>query len=179
MIKLTQDKLFIVAMVMMLIGIFISTGTLWYVVKNKDTISESIQNSVLAELAKYKLPTEDLSEKDARLLIAVAKYCESHNGCKGKTGDSIVGPKGNTGPAGKKGLDGKDGSDGLQGLIGLPGPQGMSGENGTNGADGRPVERRCNVNRMEWRIQGDESWQVEFKLAEGQSCAVEGGEDEQ
>lgn len=177
-----HDRLTTVAIGMMILGICVSAFTLWYVINNRNALSLELQN-LNNQLAKYKYPQQVKPDSidDAKIYIAIGQFCEAHSNCKGRDGVSIQGVQG---VAGAQGLQGERGFPGAQGEPGIQGAQGIQGETGATGAqgeqgvpghDGREIERRCNAsrNRMEWRYAGDETWNVEYNLAPGQTCALE------
>ena len=185
-----QKWLLIIILMMMLVGIAVSSYTLWYSIRNKDAISATIENNIKEELKKYEIPdVEKLSLDESKLALAVAHYCEPRNECRGYDGISGQSPlcllepsrcQGANGITPIKGVDYRDGVDGITPSCyftenqcqGADGVDGMDGMNGANGADGREIERRCNAeaDRMEWRLTGDDFWQVEFMLSKGQKC---------
>lgn len=177
-----SNRLTLIALIMMAIGVVVSGFTLWYVVTNREAFQAEIQKSLQQELAKYNLQVpQNMTVDEAKVYLAVVKYCENTGNCIGRTGangsNGANGTNGNNGYTPVKGVDYFDGKDGVTPPCMLTEAQcqGADGSNGTNGENGREVERRCNADRqrMEWRLVGDPNWQVEFKLAPGQSCVKE------
>lgn len=66
-------------------------------------------------------------------------------GPAGETG--ATGPAGETGPAGQDGKDGEDGKDGVDGI------------NGIDGIDGKPIQLQVSATHIQWRYEGDATWQ--------------------
>lgn len=174
-----QNRLVAIAIVMMVVGLALSAFTLWYMVVNQKTFEAKLQQNLNNELAKYNLPdAKDITADEAQLYLAVAKFCEANNNCQGPKGDV-----GASGVQGIEGLQGLVGATGLTGSNGLTPPcyftesqcQGRDGEQGASGTPARNIERRCNPEqkRVEWRLEGDTAWSVEYYLSPLQTC--EGG----
>lgn len=177
-----------VATVVLIISILLCSFTLWYVITSKDALSQELKNT-LKQLEQYNLPKEDVKDvtlDEAKLYLAIAKYCENTDNCKGGDGKDGVSPACIFDASQCRGADGKTPVKGIDYNDGITPPcyftlsecQGADGTNGTdgqNGANGKPVLRRCNpeTNRMEWQHEGDESWQPEYNLAPGQTCVTE------
>lgn len=142
--------------------VFIMTAFLvFYTLTNQDEVESRLRDQVNSEVAKNK-PADGI---DGQSIV----------GPQGPQGyQGIQGSLGPQGPTGNNGLNGIS-IQGAQGPAGEAGTQGIQGEQGTPGADGRELERRCNSkkNRMEWRLTGEEVWQVEFILPEGAKCPGE------
>ncbi len=174
-----------IATIMLIVSVSVCGFTLWYVISSKDSITKELRTTI-EELKKYNFPKDEVKDvtlDEAKLYLAVAKYCEENNDCKGKDGISpacILEPsqcRGADAPIPVKGVDYNDGITPpcyftINQCQGDNGVNGTDGTNGTDGANGKPVLRRCNpeTNRMEWQLEGDESWQPEYNLAPGQTC---------
>lgn len=178
-----RDRLYIIALILLALAFLISSLTLAYYITHRQDITSSVQQSVKNELSRYQLSSDNISVDDSKVLLAVAKYCQA-NDCRGLTGEGTQGPQGPMGATGPMGPIGPTGLQGIMGLIGdtgatgATGPQGEKGDTGDpgqTGAQGAPAprtERRCNaeLSRVEWRNEGDESWQPEYNLAPLQTC---------
>lgn len=57
------------------------------------------------------------------------------------------------------------GEDGMDGADGEDGADGVDGEDGTDGQDGREVEFRQVDQRLEWRYEGEDTWQELFDFS--------------
>lgn len=170
-----SHRLIIFAILMVLFGIALSAFTLFYLVRNQENVSLRL-DSFKDEISQI-VPIQGENATDEQVAQAVYEYCQE-NGCIGPQGSiGPTGPEGDTGPRGFQGQDGLSiqGPTGVQGEQGPVGPEGPQGEQGPSG---RKVERRCVVldqttRRIEWRLQGDEDWQVEYYLSPGQRCPEE------
>lgn len=177
--KIKHQKYLVIAMiVMMLFSIGLSAFTFWILSHNQESLNAKLEQSLKDQLAQYDYPVQEpISIDDAKIYLAIAKFCETHDQCRGADGingvNGLPGPLGPIGPNGLQGMMGLQGEQGPQGIQGETGPQGIQGPQGEPGADGREIERRCNPAgpRMEWRYVGDDSWQVEYNLSRGQTCA--------
>lgn len=178
-----------VATFILFISIVLCGFTLWYVINSKDALSKELKNTI-KQLQQYNLPKEEIKDvtlDEAKLYLAIAKYCESTNNCEGKDGKDGASPvcifeprqcRGTDAITPLKGVDYVDGITPpcyftINQCQGENGVNGTNGQNGADGANGKTIERRCNSerDRMEWRYDGDESWQPEYNLAPGQTCA--------
>lgn len=183
-----NNKLIVLATAMMLVGISLSAFTLWYMITNQPRLESKLQENLKAELAKYNFPNIDkITPDEAEMYIAVAKYCEANNNCKGPTGNNGINGtspeclnlttrcQGVNGTAPTKGIDYGDGMDGLTPPCYFNESQ-CQGSQGVPGEPAKPIERQCNAEkrRVEWRNQGETNWQVEYKLAPLQTCETEG-----
>lgn len=103
-----------------------------------------------------------LPGKDGYTPVKGLDYADGIDGRDGRDGKTIVGP---AGPPGES----------IVGPQGPVGPQGEPGIQGEPGADGRNIETRCvqtdNGARHDWRYEGDLSWQPDYYLPEGSTCA--------
>lgn len=178
-----RERLFAVAILLMIVVILLSAFTLWYTVINRDNISRTVDRSVAEQLAKFNVPQQTIKEvtvDEAKLLLAVAQYCDSRNECMGRDGRTVVGPVGLQGPVGLS-VQGPQGVQGIQGPVGPPGREGERGPEGPQGIQGPAGEaapittQRCNPEKR-WIEQNqgtDENWQPLYKLAPGQTCVEE------
>jgi hypothetical protein len=82
----------------------------------------------------------------------------------------FTGNPGATGPQGPKGDTSVVTVQGPQGVPGIPGPQGPTGPQGNPGADGRQIELRCFNGQVQFRYQGQLSWQTLIKLGLTETC---------
>jgi hypothetical protein len=178
-----REKLFAVAILLMIVVILLSAFTLWYTVINRDNISRTVDKSVAQQLASFKVPSQTIKEvsvDEAKLLLAVAQYCDSRNECVGRDGRTVIGPVGLQGPIGLS-VQGPQGPQGIQGPEGAPGKDGAQGPEGPQGAQGQTGEpalvitQRCNPEKrwVEQQKGSDENWQPLYKLAPGQTCVEE------
>lgn len=173
----SQKYLTWIAILVMIFSICFSGFLLWYLVINRDNITLQLQNSLRNELAKYNLDSQEpLNVDEAKLAIAVAKYCETRNDCKGRDGYN--------GSKGDQGIEGLQGLQGIAGALGLTGPRGEQGEIGPAGPEGQPgqpgvvLEERCTVvnqdtRRIEKKYADAESWSIKYYLSPGQLCPEE------
>lgn len=173
----SQKYLTWIAILVMVFSICFSGFLLWYLVINRDNITLQLQNSLRNELAKYNLDSQEpLNVDEAKLAIAVAKYCETRNYCKGKDGYN--------GSKGDQGIGGLQGLQGIAGALGLTGPRGEQGEIGPAGPEGQPgsvgrtIEERCRVidsdrRRIESKYIDVENWDIKYYLSPGQLCPEE------
>jgi len=175
-----SNKLASIMMVLLVISIFISLFSFYTLYRNKDELLQSIQRNVELQLAQYDIPTtDDLKIDEARILLAVAKYCATRNDCSGQDGyngpQGVPGLTGVQGVQGLMGIPGRDGVDGSDGYTPVKGVDYFDGETGANGNDGREIEQHCNpdANRVEWRYVGDENWTPLYNLSPAQTCATE------
>ena len=171
----SSRKLYWVAAFIMVVCLATTAFAAWYTIANQKKFDRQFQD-IKKQLEIYNLPQADstnITPDEAQYLLAVAKYCEVNDRCRGYIG--LQGPIGTQGVQGVSGEQGPVGQSGAQGTQGEKGIDGLTGANGANGSDGREVERRCNPDRrrMEWKLAGDDQWQVEYNLAPGQSCAKE------
>lgn len=74
--------------------------------------------------------------------------------------------KGAKGDPGEPGPDGEKGEKGDPGEPGEKGEKGDPGEPGADGADGREVELQKSATHIQWRYEGDGSWQDLVALAD-------------
>lgn len=171
------NKLIAVVILLMLTSISISLFSIYIIYNNRDELLQSLQRNVRSELARYNIPTsEDIKIDDARILLAIAKYCEAHNQCRGDDGQpGVQGIMGDMGLVGADGKDGRSGRDGANGYTPIKGVDYFDGEKGDIGEPARQLVQRCNPekNRVEWQYQGDESWNTLYDLAPLQSCTME------
>jgi hypothetical protein len=163
-----KERLLIATVILLGIAFITSMGILFYYITHSDDLTASVQNSVQQELKKYNLSVDKMSLDDSKITLSVARYCSANDGCRGAQGISLQGSQGIQGAPGVNGSAGVDGRNGLDGKDG----ESITGPQGERGQSGAPTERRCNaeMSRMEWRNQGDESWQVEYYLSPLQSC---------
>lgn len=84
-------------------------------------------------------------------------------GTTGQTGTTgLQGETGDTGPRGKAGSPGQTGATGPAGSpgpAGATGPAGSTGTTGLPGADGREIEVQNNGTYIQFRYEGDTTWQ--------------------
>ena len=78
------------------------------------------------------------------------------DGAKGDKGDR--GEQGLKGDTGAQGAKGDKGDRGEQGLKGDNGAQGAKGDKGDRGTNGREIELRKDSLYIQWRYEGDSSW---------------------
>lgn len=174
-----SNRLTVIAIILMVVGIIVSCFTFYLVITNQAAFKAEVQKSLEQELEKYNLSTpKETPIDDNKLLLAVARYCEVRNNCTGRDGQpgvGVPGLNGNNGFNGYSPLKNLDYFDGEPGYTPVKGVDYFDGDPGAPGTNGREVERRCNPDRqrMEWRLSGDPNWQVEYKLAPGQSCEKE------
>ncbi len=180
-----------VASIVLLISIVLCAFTLWYVINSKDALSKELKNTI-KQLQEYNLPKEEIKDvtlDEAKLYLAIAKYCENTDNCKGRDGKDGVSPacifepsqcRGDNGMTPVKGIDYNDGVTPmcyftLSQCQGSDGMDGKDGADGANGADGREIEQQCNpeTNRVEWRYVADESWKPLYNLSPAQTCVTE------
>lgn len=167
-----KNKLFLVVMILSFLTLLFSICTFVYYISHQE---ELVKSSIQEELSKYQVNTEDISVDDSKVLLAIVRYCEANDKCKGPqglAGIGIIGPQGLQGPQGES-IQGKDGIS-IKGDKGDKGDQGESiqGPPGIPGTPAPKTERRCNAeeHRIEWRNEGDEAWQTEYYLSPLQSC---------
>lgn len=172
-----RDKLTVAMVTLTIVGIALTGFLFAYTLANREAISESIQKSVQQELSKYNLDdVKHLSIDDSKILLAVARFCESNNNCSGLNGlQGIQGLQGVQGLMGLTGLNGRDGYTPIKGVDyfdGKDGINGQDGEPGQPGSDGRKIVQRCNPdkNRVEWQYEGDENWSPLYNLSPLQTC---------
>lgn len=183
-----------IASLVVIISILLSVFTLLLVINSKDALTKELRATV-EQLQKYNFPKEEVKNvtlDEAKLYLAVAKYCEERNNCRGANGRDgqhgvspacLLLPNQCQGANGQNAYTPVKGVDYFDGLTPecyfseskCQGKDGVDGQSGTNGADGREVERQCNkeLSRMEWRLTGDDLWQPEYNLAPGQTCVTE------
>lgn len=170
----SNRKLFWIAAVVMVACLGVTAFAVWYTLSSQDKFNRQFED-IKRQLNEYNLSDDTVTVKpdEAQYLLAVAKYCEANSMCRGRTG--LQGEQGLQGIQGAMGLQGLQGVQGIKGDKGDTGEKGADGLPGVNGQNGRPVERQCNPEkqRMEWRLQGEENWIVEYNLAPGQSCVLE------
>lgn len=91
--------------------------------------------------------------------ISDLKGEKGESGADGKNGENGApgkdGLNGQNGTDGKNGTNGKDGKDGINGVNGRDGAKGDKGDRGTNG---REIELRKDSLYIQWRYEGDSSW---------------------
>lgn len=172
-----REKLFAVAVILMIVGILLSAFTLWYTIINRDNLTKVVDKSIASRLADFKVPQQVIQEAtvdEAKILLAVARYCSGRDVCAGRDGKTVMGPVGLQGPSGIS-IQGPVGPEGPQGPIGPQGDEGPIGPQGPAGTDAPITEERCNseTNTIERRRPPDENWQPYYKLAPGQTCAQE------
>lgn len=167
----------IIAFILLLIGVLTSVFTFAYLIQNQENVSlrlDSFQN----DISKIN-PLDGKDASDEQVREAVKQYCLEHNNCIGNSGNTgPQGPIGQMGLQGALGLTGERGPPGAQGPQGTQGPEGSQGIQGEPGANGREIEKQCVVvnstkRRIEWRLVGDNFWQVEYFLSPGQLCPQE------
>lgn len=179
-----------IASIILIVSIILCTFTLWYVISSKDALSKELKNTI-KQLQQYNVPKEEIKDvtlDEAKLYLAIAKYCENTNNCEGKDGKDGASPACIFEPRQCRGADavtptkGVDYSDGITPpcyftLSQCQGNDGADGKtvNGADGTNGREIEQQCNseTNRVEWRYVGDESWRALYNLSQGQTCATE------
>lgn len=177
-----QRRLTLLLIILLMIGIAVSLIALWYGLKNKADFNEFNNEfkQLRQELEQYNYPDNDkadVSVNEAEIFVAVGKYCETRDECRGLqgySGQSIQGPQGPPGIS-------IQGPQGIQGEIGPIGPQGVQGEQGPQGDQGIPgrtLEERCTVTqdtkrRIEQKYTDAELWEVKYYLSPGQLCPQE------
>lgn len=184
----SNRKSFWLAVVMMLACLITTGFALWYNLSSQSRINRQFED-IKKQLEQYNIPEQtNITPDEAQYLLAIAQYCEAHNECKGDSGvktellqptiieQQFRGVDGTTPPCYFEDAQCR-GSNGLTPPCYFTDSQcvGQRGSDGSNGTNGREVERQCNAerNRMEWRLQGEENWRVEYNLAPGQTCATE------
>lgn len=167
-----KDRLLVITVILLALTFVTSTGILVYYITHRNDLAASVQNSVREELQKYNLSSDKISIDDSEIILAVAHYCSANDGCRGPQGAPGLGIQGSQGVQGTQGVQG---SVGAEGPPGIPGKDGETGPRGEQGPPGPKTERRCNAvgHRVEWRNEGDETWQVEYYLAPLQTCPTE------
>ena len=162
--------LIVLALLMMVIGIAVSSYTLWYFIKNKDTLSLNLEQKI-GQISSVK-PINGKDASDEQVYFAIVRYCQQ-NDCTGARG--FVGPLGPQGPMGLPGVS----VVGPKGDMGVTGPQGPVGPQGIEGPQGvtRTLEQRCvvinNKRRIEQKYTDSEAWEVLYYLSPGQRCPEE------
>lgn len=184
-----------IASIILIISILLCLFTLWYVISSKESLTKELKNTI-EQLQKYNLPKEEIKDvtlDEAKLYLAIAKYCENTSNCEGKDGKDGASPvcifepsqcRGANGLTPVKGIDYTDGATPLcyftinqcQGDDGYTPVKDVDYFDGQNGVDGREIEQQCNpgTRRIEWRYVGDESWHALYNLSPGQTCVTEG-----
>lgn len=181
-----RDRVNTTMIILVLVGIILNAFIFLYTYQNKEAITNSIQKSVQQELARYNLDEfKNIPIDDSKILLAVARYCESHNNCAGFQGpqgvqglqgiQGLLGPVGLTGASGYSPIKGIDYTDGQDGYTPVKGVDYFDGVDGASGQDGRKIIQRCNAEkeRIEWQYEGDENWTPLYNLSPLQTCAGE------
>lgn len=117
----------------------------------------------------------------------IAKYINTPTPVNGRDGvtkiievpSKVPGPRGADGADAKTPKPAKDGINGLSAyqiwlMLGNVGIE-QDFINSLKGNDGRNLEEQCNPKklRIEWRYEGDSTWQIKYYLPEGSSCPSE------